>query len=158
MSIFLFFSLEIPVPSLNQTTPWSDFFPGEKVSLKCVMSSPNWIYTWYKNKTKVQADGSVSFDSNGATLSISSASAAHKGQYTCSGELKGRSVISKASSQLHLTVYGEFPFFKRYTSKNIKYDFITIHMIFFPNFRNHYKVWGLEWDVVWDKHLFKATY
>ncbi|XP_073326373.1 hemicentin-1 [Pagrus major] len=97
--------LEIPVPSLKKTTPWSDVFPAESVKLSCEMNdSSSWIYTWYKDGQKVQADGG-----NGATLSISSASSVHAGQYNCMGHLKGRSVSSSKSSGFDLTVHGEKP-------------------------------------------------
>lgn len=106
-------SLEIPVPSLKPLTPWLDVFPTESVKLSCGMDgSSDWTYTWYRDGQKVQADNVVSFDSNEATLSIYSASAAHAGQYKCKGHLNERSVSSSISSSgITLTVYGEFSFF-----------------------------------------------
>ncbi|KAF1390447.1 hypothetical protein PFLUV_G00058140 [Perca fluviatilis] len=101
--------LEIPVPSLKLVTPWLDVFPSERVKLSCVMDdTSDWTYTWYKGSLPVRADN-VSFDSNGATLSISSASAAHVGQYICKGHLKDRSVNSSSSSGLDLKVYDKKP-------------------------------------------------
>ncbi|KAE8293501.1 hypothetical protein D5F01_LYC08613 [Larimichthys crocea] len=102
--------LEIPVPSLTRKTQWLDVFPDESVQLSCGMSdSSEWIYTWRKDGQEVQANTHVSFDSNGATLFIKSASAAHAGQYTCSANLKGRSVNSIISSGIKLTVYDKKP-------------------------------------------------
>ncbi|XP_031700313.1 titin [Anarrhichthys ocellatus] len=102
--------LEIPIPSLNLITSWFHVFPTESVKLSCGMDgSLNWIYTWYKHRQVVQADNVVSFDSNGATLSIRSASAKHVGQYNCKGHLNDRSVGSNFSSGLTLNVYGEKP-------------------------------------------------
>ncbi|XP_035864206.1 carcinoembryonic antigen-related cell adhesion molecule 5-like isoform X4 [Sander lucioperca] len=102
--------LEIPVPSLKLVTPWLDVFPTERVKLSCVMDgTSDWTYTWYRDGQQVLADGTVSFDSNGATLSISSASAAHVGQYSCKGHLNDRSVSSNSSPGLTLKVYDKKP-------------------------------------------------
>ncbi|XP_031167297.2 titin-like isoform X1 [Sander lucioperca] len=101
---------EIPVPSLKLVTPWLDVFPTERVKLSCVMDgTSDWTYTWYRDGQQVLADGTVSFDSNGATLSISSASAAHVGQYSCKGHLNDRSVSSNSSPGLTLKVYDKKP-------------------------------------------------
>lgn len=100
-------SSEIPVPSLTLMTDWSDVFPNEAVKMSCGMNhGSDWIYTWYKDGQLVQVDN-VSFDTNGATLSINSASAAHAGEYKCKGHLNDRSVSSSSSLGCNLTVYGE---------------------------------------------------
>ncbi|KAI9530687.1 hypothetical protein NQZ68_000177 [Dissostichus eleginoides] len=102
--------LEIPVPTLKLITPWLDVFPRESVKLSCGMNdNSDWIYKWSKDGNEVQTDKFASFDSKGATLSISSASAAHTGHYTCKGQLGQRSVSSRFSSTLNLTVYDEKP-------------------------------------------------
>ncbi|XP_029291378.1 hemicentin-1 [Cottoperca gobio] len=101
---------EIPVPSVQQITDWMDVFPTESVKLSCNMShSSDWTYTWYKDRQQVQADNTVSFDSDAATLSISSASASHRGQYSCLGKLKSRPVSSIVSSEITLHVYDTKP-------------------------------------------------
>ncbi|KAK5863617.1 hypothetical protein PBY51_000637 [Eleginops maclovinus] len=101
---------EIPVPTLNTITPWLDVFPEESVKLSCGMNdNADWIYKWSKDGNEVQADKFASFDSKGATLSISSASAAHAGNYNCKAQLSQRSVSSRFSSRLHLTVYDTKP-------------------------------------------------
>ncbi|XP_008302306.1 titin-like [Stegastes partitus] len=103
--------LEIPVPSLELKTKWSDVFPTEAAELRCGMQKGSgWTYTWYKDKVEVQADNSVSFDSERATLSINSASPGkHEGQYECKGHLRDRAVSSKSSSPVSLTVYDKKP-------------------------------------------------
>lgn len=79
--------------------------------LSCWMEgSSDWTYIWYKDDQEIQVYSAVSSDANRATLSISSASAQHTGQYKCKGQLKNRSVTSSASSGLNLMVYGEFSF------------------------------------------------
>ncbi|XP_056240199.1 titin isoform X1 [Seriola aureovittata] len=101
---------EIPVPSLKNLTQWLDVFPTESVKLSCRMAEgTGWKHTWYKDGQKVQADNTVSFDSDGATLSISAASVKHAGKYTCMGHLQDRSVRSSPSSELTLTVYDKKP-------------------------------------------------
>ncbi|XP_068454176.1 hemicentin-2 [Clinocottus analis] len=103
---------EIPVPSLELITTWFDVFPTESVKFSCGMNgSANWTYTWYRNTQEVHADNVVNVvsDSNGATLSIRSASAEHTGLYNCKGHLKDRSVNSNFSSAQHLSVYKKKP-------------------------------------------------
>ncbi|XP_075952522.1 Fc receptor-like protein 5 [Anarhichas minor] len=144
--------LEIPIPSLKLITPWFHVFPTESVKLSCGMDgSPNWIYTWYKHGQEVQADDVVSFDSNGATLFIRSASAKHVGQYNCKGHLNDRSVGSNFSSGLTLNVYDEKP---RVTlTQDPKYR------VMFPgesvSFSCHVNV-SFGWKYVWYKNSYPS--
>uniref|UniRef100_A0A8C5A867 Ig-like domain-containing protein n=1 Tax=Gadus morhua TaxID=8049 RepID=A0A8C5A867_GADMO len=91
---------EIPVPSVALQTPWSAFFTSESVELKCSMEdSPDlWTYTWYR--------GGVSLGSEGSDLTISQVRPEHAGQYTCTGQLKGRPVKSEHSKAQSLEVKG----------------------------------------------------
>ncbi|XP_035512107.1 hemicentin-1-like [Morone saxatilis] len=99
---------EIPAPDVTQETPWLDVFPHEIVKFSCkIKGGLHWIYTWYKDGQELVDN--VSFDSNRATLSIISASTVHAGQYTCMGRVKDRSVNSRSSSGLTLTVYEKQP-------------------------------------------------
>ncbi|CAI5647595.1 unnamed protein product [Oreochromis niloticus] len=102
---------EIPVPTITETPKWAHVFPTESVKFKCGIGpdSHNWIYTWYRDGTQVNADGTVSFNTNGAGLSISSASAGHTGKYNCSGKIQNRAVTSQTSSEVSLTVYAQKP-------------------------------------------------
>ncbi|XP_074538362.1 obscurin isoform X1 [Halichoeres trimaculatus] len=101
---------EIPVPSLEKVSSWLDVFPEESVKLSCGMNnSSGWTYTWTRDGQKVGPGGVVSFDQSGSTLSIKSATHAHKGLYKCKGELKERSVSSIYNTGLSLTVYAEKP-------------------------------------------------
>uniref|UniRef100_A0A3Q3F0I9 Titin-like n=1 Tax=Labrus bergylta TaxID=56723 RepID=A0A3Q3F0I9_9LABR len=103
---------EIPVPLAQLKTSWLDVFPTESVKLSCGMNgSSDWMYTWYKDKQKVQPAKTTHLDSDG-TLSIVSTSVSHRGRYSCSAKLKNRSVDSSRSSELTLNVYGKlFGFF-----------------------------------------------
>lgn len=90
---------------------WLDVFASESVKLSCRMDdSFDWNYTWYKDGQQVHADDAISLDADLATLTISAASTLHRGQYSCSGHLKSRSVNSTRSSELTLHVYGEIFF------------------------------------------------
>ncbi|XP_017270631.1 basement membrane-specific heparan sulfate proteoglycan core protein isoform X2 [Kryptolebias marmoratus] len=101
---------EIPVPKLNNVTQWLDLFPTETAKLRCQMQgSDMWTFTWYRNTREVKADDTVNIENNGKTLSIKSASASHRGNYTCSGKLTDRSVGSNKSSKLMLHVYDAKP-------------------------------------------------
>nr|XP_040048759.1 hemicentin-2 isoform X1 [Gasterosteus aculeatus aculeatus] len=102
--------LEIPVPSSKSATPL-DVFPGESVKLSCAMAGgADWTFSWFKDKQPVQPHPTTSSDVGAATLSISSASASHGGQYSCLGKLKSRpSVTSTSSPELTLSVYDAKP-------------------------------------------------
>ncbi|XP_029995415.1 hemicentin-1 isoform X3 [Sphaeramia orbicularis] len=97
---------EIPVPSLTNLTSWLDVFTDETVRLGCGMEagSSDWTYTWYKDGHMIQAGNTVSLDTDGAALSISSASGSHVGHYQCTGKRKDRTVTSSRSTGLTLTV------------------------------------------------------
>uniref|UniRef100_UPI003AAC607B cell adhesion molecule CEACAM5-like n=1 Tax=Centroberyx gerrardi TaxID=166262 RepID=UPI003AAC607B len=101
---------EIPVPLLKLMTPWLDVFPTESVELSCgVQSNSDWFYHWYRGSEQLQVDHSIYLTSDGATLSIRSASDSHQGQYKCRGRHKSRSVSTKTSSELTLQVYDKMP-------------------------------------------------
>ncbi|XP_059190177.1 titin [Centropristis striata] len=139
--------IEIPVPSLTLITPWLDVFPGEGVKMGCAMqNSSDWTYTWYKGGQQIKADSFVSFDSNGATLSISSASVARAQQFTCQGHLKGRSVNSMFSPGLTLKVHDENPTVKLMQDPEYK--------VMFPgesvSFSCHINV-STGWEYLWYK-------
>ncbi|KAM4562324.1 basement membrane-specific heparan sulfate proteoglycan core protein [Odontesthes bonariensis] len=101
---------EIPVPSLKNATKWLDVFPNEAVKLSCGMQgSSGWTYTWYKDAEEVRLDEIVTSEMDGTTLTISSSSSSHRGMFSCSGNLKGRSVTSSFSSNVALHVYDATP-------------------------------------------------
>lgn len=103
----MFPSSEIPVPSLKLLTPWLDVFPSESVHMSCGMNdSSDWTYTWYKDDERVRTESFFAVDSRGS-LFMNSTSAVCSGEYSCKGHLNSRSVSSKSSSGLLLTVYGE---------------------------------------------------
>uniref|UniRef100_A0A3B5KB32 Ig-like domain-containing protein n=2 Tax=Takifugu rubripes TaxID=31033 RepID=A0A3B5KB32_TAKRU len=100
----------IPNPEVKKRMPWSDVFPTENVILSCEMnSSSDWTYTWYKDGQEVHTGLGVSFDSNKATLFISSAAATSRGEYKCTGHLINRSVSTGSSSGFNLEVYENKP-------------------------------------------------
>nr|XP_055044998.1 hemicentin-1-like isoform X5 [Misgurnus anguillicaudatus] len=96
-------------PSVNVVSDWTDAFPGETVTLQCVIQdiSENWTYNWYKNGNIVSSVPDTQI--NGNTLSISvkpDQSGTYK--YACYAELEGRSVMTGKSLHL-LKVYGSKP-------------------------------------------------
>ncbi|XP_054905536.1 titin [Poeciliopsis prolifica] len=100
---------EIPVPRLSHKTPWLDVFQTESVQLSCRMEgSSGWTFVWYKD-SKEYHGGTVTNSGAEGILSISQASPSHRGQYSCSGRLTGRSVNSTRSSALELHVYDGKP-------------------------------------------------
>lgn len=104
--------LEAPAPQLKALTPWQDVFPSETVELGCRASSApsDWTYEWYKDEKKIPRNSnSVTLDSDGANLTISSAASSHRGQYKCEATLKSRRVITSSSNGLTLKVYDKKP-------------------------------------------------
>ncbi|XP_068996392.1 hemicentin-1 [Embiotoca jacksoni] len=138
---------EIPVPSLKPVTQWLDVFPTESVMMSCGMQvSSDWTYTWYKDEKELQADDAVLFDTDGTTLSISSASSSHRGKYSCSAKLKSRSVSSNHSSPLTLTVYDKKPTVTLEQDPEYKVMFPTESV----TFTCHIDV-SSEWKYMWYK-------
>ncbi|XP_033825187.2 hemicentin-1 [Periophthalmus magnuspinnatus] len=103
--------LEVPLPKVTPLTSWRDVFPTETVELGCEASSApqDWTYQWQKDDKMDHQISSVSFDSDGAKLSISSASASHQGNYRCKATLKSRSIITSFSARHTLSVYDQKP-------------------------------------------------
>ncbi|XP_077464560.1 cell adhesion molecule CEACAM5 [Stigmatopora argus] len=105
--------LEIPLPSLTPNSLWTDVFPTESVTLSCaIANSSGWTYTWRRDNQAIAGDDTILIGPDGATLSIGSTSPSHRGEYSCSAELKGRSVRSNFTSGWNLTVYDNKPTIK----------------------------------------------
>ncbi|XP_060912675.1 obscurin [Labrus mixtus] len=138
---------EIPVPLGQLKTPWLDVFPTESVKLSCGMDgSSDWMYTWYKDKQKVQPADTTHLDSDGTTLFIDSTSVSHRGRYSCLAKLKSRSVDSSRSSELTLNVYDTKPrvTLTRTPTYNVTHtgDLVSFHC--------HINV-SSEWEYMWYK-------
>ncbi|XP_061552397.1 titin-like [Phycodurus eques] len=102
--------LGIPLPSLTLSSQWADVFPTESVTLSCAMADDSgWTYTWRRDDAALPGDDAVSFGPGGANLTVGSASASHRGRYSCSGKLRGRSVSSNFTSGMTLCVYDNKP-------------------------------------------------
>ncbi|XP_037136662.1 titin isoform X2 [Syngnathus acus] len=137
--------LEIPLPSLTQSTQWADVFPTESVSFTCATAgSSDWTYTWRRDNRTIHSGDGVSFASDGATLSISSASASHQGQYCCLGKLKGRSVSSGWTSGMTLQVYDKKPVVKMRQDP----DFTLMHTGDSVSYNCHINR-SSGWEYVW---------
>nr|XP_020490707.1 titin-like [Labrus bergylta] len=137
---------EIPVPLAQLKTSWLDVFPTESVKLSCGMNgSSDWMYTWYKDKQKVQPAKTTHLDSDG-TLSIVSTSVSHRGRYSCSAKLKNRSVDSSRSSELTLNVYDTKPrvTLTRTPTYNVTHTGDSV------SFRCHINV-SSGWEYMWYK-------
>ncbi|KAL1249651.1 hypothetical protein QQF64_020656 [Cirrhinus molitorella] len=91
---------ELPQPRIQ--SDWTEAFPGEQVSLQCVIEgvSGNWNYLWFKDSKKTKMKG------NNLTLSVESS---HSGVYECQAELQDRKVTTPKSAEHSLTVHGSNP-------------------------------------------------
>ncbi|XP_029689969.1 hemicentin-1 isoform X3 [Takifugu rubripes] len=139
----------IPVPSLRNLVPWQDVFPGERVQMSCHMNdSADWTYTWYKDGQEVHTGLGVSFDSNKATLFISSAAATSRGEYKCTGHLINRSVSTGSSSGFNLEVYDEMPKVTLTQDPDYKVIFPGESVVFSCHINNSY-----GWEYIWLKDM-----
>ncbi|XP_052458800.1 sialoadhesin [Carassius gibelio] len=79
-------------------TPDSPVFTGERVILTCVIESDHrdWRYEWWKGNSYIQVSQRLTVDRN--TLTIEGSESSDEGQYTCRGNIEGRSVSSQSSS------------------------------------------------------------
>ncbi|XP_039545769.1 basement membrane-specific heparan sulfate proteoglycan core protein-like [Pimephales promelas] len=95
------------LPEAQVTSDWTEAFPGEKVSLQCVIpKSENWMYMWYQGSEKIDPTDETIIKDNTLTLSVKSS---HEGQYACQAELKDRTVKTAKSKTHLLTVHGSKP-------------------------------------------------
>lgn len=103
----LFSSLPLDLPKAQVQSDWTEAFPGETVSLQCVIpGSETWTYMWFKgSETIVSSDETGIKEDNTLTLSVKSS---HGGEYTCQAELKDRMVKTAKSKTHSLTVHGKF--------------------------------------------------
>ncbi|XP_026099283.1 titin-like [Carassius auratus] len=95
-------------PQPHIQSDWTEAFPGEKVSLQCVIRdvSENWNYTWFKDSSKIDSRAETNIQGNNLTLSVKSS---HHGAYECQAELQERNVSTVRSKQHFLTVHGSQP-------------------------------------------------
>ncbi|XP_035238221.1 hemicentin-2-like, partial [Anguilla anguilla] len=102
----------LPQAQLTVQSGWTDVFPTETVTLRCVIqgSSTEWMYKWYRDGRELPADKADSSSVNGDIYTILSADQSHAGLYTCRGTHTRRaSVHSLVSSSATLSVRGEKP-------------------------------------------------
>uniref|UniRef100_A0A8C1MDH3 Ig-like domain-containing protein n=1 Tax=Cyprinus carpio TaxID=7962 RepID=A0A8C1MDH3_CYPCA len=95
-----------PEPQIQSN--WTEAFPGEKVSLQCVIQGvpENWNYMWFKNSSKIFSSGETNITGNTLILSVKSS---HDGAYMCQAELQGRNVMTTKSTPHLITVHGSQP-------------------------------------------------
>ncbi|KAK7131942.1 hypothetical protein R3I93_018487 [Phoxinus phoxinus] len=95
------------LPEAQVKSDWTEAFPGEKVSLQCVIrETENWTYMWFKGSDKIDHSDETSIKDNTLTLSVKSS---HGGEYTCQAKLKDRTVKTAKSKSHPLTVHGSKP-------------------------------------------------
>uniref|UniRef100_A0A3P8XRY2 Ig-like domain-containing protein n=1 Tax=Esox lucius TaxID=8010 RepID=A0A3P8XRY2_ESOLU len=83
-------------------------YPGETVTLTCSVGSySDWRYKWYKdrNDNVVSQSGS---SNPGASFTISITSVSDQGRYWCEGHRVSRPTSSQPSTDITLTVLGQF--------------------------------------------------
>lgn len=94
-------------PVLQLRSDWLDVFPSEKVELFCIMTgSSDWTFIWYKDDKEFPADSNTVYSSEKPLLTIT-AQMHHTGNYSCKGQHKTRSTITKSSNLVKVSVHGE---------------------------------------------------
>lgn len=115
--INIFHTLPVPPePSVQLLSGWTEVFLSEKVEFSCnVDGSSDWTFTWYRDEQQVQdSDPNVSIE--GSKLTLTAASDAQSGSYSCKGHHKTKSsVMTGTAIPIKLKVHGKF----RYVSSPI---------------------------------------
>ncbi|XP_026117850.1 Fc receptor-like protein 5 [Carassius auratus] len=99
---------DLPTPTLT-VTPDNTVFTGERVILTCVIDSDHrdWKYEWkkgWRGTTSYTSISSQRLTVNRNTLTIEGSESSDEGQYTCRGNIEGRSVSTQSSSAVSLSV------------------------------------------------------
>ncbi|CAJ1085138.1 titin [Xyrichtys novacula] len=98
-----------PTPTLKLESPWPDVFLEEVVAFSCDVGNPDWVFTWYRNNKKVEADDVLTLDDEGTLLNITVVSKEHEGEYACKAHLDQRAVSSGFSKTANIKVYDNIP-------------------------------------------------
>ncbi|XP_016144896.1 titin-like [Sinocyclocheilus grahami] len=132
---------EPPEPEIR--SDWTEAFPGEKVSLQCVIQgvSENWNYMWFKDSRKIVSSGETNIQGNTLTLSVKSS---HDGAYMCQAELQGRKVTT-AKSKPHLLKFKELPQPKLSIDSQWNMFYPTERVTLTCSVDEESNDWGYEW-------------
>ncbi|XP_051962374.1 Fc receptor-like protein 5 isoform X2 [Xyrauchen texanus] len=130
---------ETPKPKLTVDPTWTEFFPSEKITLKCGFDggSSGWSFQWIK-------DGH-NFDNPDSQPKIITVNLTDSGQYTCKGILYNRPVNTQESNAFLLKVNDHWP--KPLLSQNP--DFQVIYTKEQVTFNCEVKVQSSEWEYLW---------
>ncbi|XP_048879201.1 Fc receptor-like protein 5 isoform X12 [Brienomyrus brachyistius] len=90
----------LPKAVLTLETGWTEIFITESVTLRCDLQggSAEWEYKWYKDQQEVPKYEA------GDKYRIPSVTQSDTGQYTCRGQYRRRTVLSKMSDDISVTV------------------------------------------------------
>ncbi|XP_061074617.1 Fc receptor-like protein 5 [Conger conger] len=90
----------LPPVVLTLQTSWTNFFNGERVTLRCDIpgGSPVWVYKWYRGEKELPVD------TNKDTYEIRSADESDSGTYTCKGQHKERELYTGSSNTIKVKV------------------------------------------------------
>lgn len=96
---------EPPQPDLQLVSAFSVAYSTEKVVLKCVIDgSSDWNIRWNRNNSYIHgSDFSLSEENSKLTITVETSAV-----YTCQGEHKTKSVLTKVSNPRQIDVQGEF--------------------------------------------------
>ncbi|XP_048879195.1 Fc receptor-like protein 3 isoform X6 [Brienomyrus brachyistius] len=89
-----------PKAVLTLESNWTEIFISESVTLRCDLQggSVEWEYKWYKDQQE------ISKSEAGDKYKILSVAQSDTGQYTCRGQYRRRTVMSKMSDDISVTV------------------------------------------------------
>ncbi|KAJ8258083.1 hypothetical protein GJAV_G00192970 [Gymnothorax javanicus] len=150
----------LPVPKANLTvqTGWTEIFPRETVTLKCVIedSSTDWIYKWYRGGEELAVEEADFSSETGETYTILSAEQSHSGLYRCRGELTMRPTVhSLDSSFVTLSVQAQL---QAVLALNVGWvEIFTIIMQGSLRMRCELQGSSANWNYIWYRNRTKIS-
>uniref|UniRef100_A0A8C2BUH5 Ig-like domain-containing protein n=1 Tax=Cyprinus carpio TaxID=7962 RepID=A0A8C2BUH5_CYPCA len=136
------FQLNVKVPPEPKIqSDWTEAFPGEKVSLQCVIQgvSENWNYMWFNDLGKIFSSRETNIKGNTLTLSVKSSH-----NYMCQAKLRGRKVTT-AKSTPHLITVKELPQLKLSIESQWNMFYPTEKVTMKCSVDDESNKWGYEW-------------
>ncbi|XP_072571143.1 Fc receptor-like protein 5 isoform X2 [Paramormyrops kingsleyae] len=96
---------DVPEPVLTLQTAWAEIFTTERLTVRCEIEngSTEWEYKWYRDGQEIPIYAA------GDKYTILSAGPLDAGRYSCGGQYRRPTVLTKMSNELSIQVSGTVP-------------------------------------------------
>ncbi|XP_072571140.1 Fc receptor-like protein 5 isoform X2 [Paramormyrops kingsleyae] len=96
---------DVPEPVLTLQTAWAEIFTTERLTVRCEIQngSTEWEYKWYRDGQEIPRYAA------GDKYTILSAGPLDAGRYSCGGQYRRPTVLTKMSNELSIQVSGTVP-------------------------------------------------